>query len=349
MYRDGTHFSTPSGDWSIVDSCSGIRYVFACAAVSSLFAWLEYRSLTRRTVFVAVALCVAVVANWVRAYAIVLLAHLTSNRIAVGADHLIYGAVFLAVVLTLTMLAGRAWREAPARADDAPRSDQGRSQAGYAWQSAVPAAALVFALVGAWPLGIEFTVKGATPALDPIAAIEPRGGWVRVDTPATSWRPQWHNPLQTTTQAFERDGHRVTVHLALFGRPTPESKLTSSSNRLIAVDDAPWTLVKRGESTLRHRGEDVLLATGVLAGPAERLAVCHWYWVDGARTTSAAVAAARQFLARLGRHSERSGWIALATPDDGQLDGLATLQSFLTDMLDSAEAVLDSAREPPRP
>ncbi len=38
VYREGNYFSIPSGDWSVIEACSGIRYVFACLTVSTLYA-----------------------------------------------------------------------------------------------------------------------------------------------------------------------------------------------------------------------------------------------------------------------------------------------------------------------
>ncbi|HRY88040.1 MAG TPA: exosortase A, partial [Rubrivivax sp.] len=94
VFREGQHFVIPSGQWSVIDECSGVRYVMASFMVGSLFAYLNYRSYTRRAVFMAVALVLPVVANWFRAYMIVMLAHLSGNRLAVGVDHILYGWVF---------------------------------------------------------------------------------------------------------------------------------------------------------------------------------------------------------------------------------------------------------------
>jgi exosortase/archaeosortase family protein len=84
VYREGNYFSIPSGDWSVVEACSGIRYVFACLTVATLYAWTVYRSTARRLLFVGGALAIAVVANWIRACAIVIVAHLSDNRLATG-------------------------------------------------------------------------------------------------------------------------------------------------------------------------------------------------------------------------------------------------------------------------
>ena len=99
VYREGLHFIIPSGSWSIVEACSGVRYLIASLMAGTLFAYFNYRSLRRRLLFVVVALLVPIVANWLRAYFIVLFGHLSDNKLAVAADHLIYGWVFFGVVI----------------------------------------------------------------------------------------------------------------------------------------------------------------------------------------------------------------------------------------------------------
>ena len=89
VYRDGLQFVIPSGTWSVVEACSGVRYLIASLMVGALFAYLNYRSMRRRWLFMLVALAVPIVANWLRAYMIVMIGHLSSNRLAVGVDHLI--------------------------------------------------------------------------------------------------------------------------------------------------------------------------------------------------------------------------------------------------------------------
>ena len=56
VYREGLWFVIPSGQWSVVDACSGVRYLIASFMVGSLFAYLNYRSLRRRAVFVLVSI-----------------------------------------------------------------------------------------------------------------------------------------------------------------------------------------------------------------------------------------------------------------------------------------------------
>ena len=52
VYREGTFFSIPSGDWSVVEGCSGLRYLIASITVGCLYAYLSYRSWWRRLAFI---------------------------------------------------------------------------------------------------------------------------------------------------------------------------------------------------------------------------------------------------------------------------------------------------------
>ena len=109
VFREGLQFVIPSGNWSVVEACSGVRYLIASLTVGTLFAYLNYQSTSRRVVFIAVSLVVPIVANWLRAYLIVLLGHLSGNKLAAGVDHLIYGWVFFGVVILLMFMIGSRW------------------------------------------------------------------------------------------------------------------------------------------------------------------------------------------------------------------------------------------------
>ena len=111
IFREGNSFLIPSGRWSVVEACSGLRYLIASVMVGVLFAYLSYRSAWRRALFILASIAVPIVANWLRAYMIVMLGHLSGNRIAVGVDHLIYGWIFFGLVMALLFLVGSRQRE----------------------------------------------------------------------------------------------------------------------------------------------------------------------------------------------------------------------------------------------
>src|SRR5204863_9938722 len=111
VYREANHFVIPSGAWSVVEACSGIRYVIASLVVGTIYAAVAYRSAGRRVLFVAASILVPVIANWLRAYMIVMTGHLSNNKLAVGVDHLVYGWIFFGVVMLLLFWVGSFWQQ----------------------------------------------------------------------------------------------------------------------------------------------------------------------------------------------------------------------------------------------
>ncbi|HRO60544.1 MAG TPA: exosortase A, partial [Burkholderiaceae bacterium] len=111
VHREGLFFTVPSGRWSVVEACSGLRYLIASLALGVLYAYLQFRTLKYRLIFIALAAIVPIIANWIRAYLIVMIGHLSDMRLAVGADHLVYGWVFFGIVMGLLFWVGSRMRE----------------------------------------------------------------------------------------------------------------------------------------------------------------------------------------------------------------------------------------------
>ncbi len=128
VWREGMTFQIPTGAWSVIEACSGLRYLIASLTVGALYAYIAYRSPLRRAAFVVASIVVPIIANWLRAYTIVMIGHLSNNKLAVGIDHIIYGWIFFGLVMLLLFWAGSLWREddevAPEEPDDANAGDR---------------------------------------------------------------------------------------------------------------------------------------------------------------------------------------------------------------------------------
>ena len=349
VYRDGLHFDIPSGKWSVVDSCSGIRYLFACVSVSALYSWTIYRGTARRLLFVGFAIVIAIVANWIRAYAIVMLGHLSNNRIATGADHLVYGGIFFAVIMVLVFTLGALWRE-----DAPPVTGRHGTEPAFAQRSpalvgqtrpAPQAAAMMatLALLLLWPVVSVMSAPGSGRPTLTIPEPAPRGGWHRLEQPVTSWRPVLRSPAAESSQSFAKADRVVGMHLAVYGRSTAESKLTTAMNRFVEPDgkDPNWKLAQLGQAQAAWAGAPLTVRTGVLVGNEGRLIAWQWYWVDGAVTSDPIRASALQLLSRLRGRSEVSAWITVYVRDIGDPAVVpAVLNEFLADMAASIDAAI---------
>jgi exosortase A len=321
IYREGNMFTIPSGRWSVVEACSGLRYLIASAMVGVLFAYLSYRSARRRALFIAASIIVPLVANWLRAYGIVMLGHLSGNRLAVGVDHLIYGWIFFGVVMLLLFMVGSRWREdlpdEPAReaAIAAPGVERWTPRM---WQAAAALAVIVGA--GGW-LDAAARSEGRPGDLQ-LARLAAVDGW----TPATEfsrWHPDLAGANGTLRQTFVRDGVPVGIDVSIYRDQTRQAKALSSLNQLVQPSNQTWLQTYSGHAELDGAGGAFAARSAVVAGSAERLAVRQWFWVDGQVTASPVVVTFHQVLAILRGRSDAVAWVVLYTPLDRGEDAAA--------------------------
>ncbi|OUS23385.1 exosortase A [Thalassotalea sp. 42_200_T64] len=106
VYRDGLYIQIPTGIFEVAVACSGIRYLIASIAVGTLFAHLTYTSLKKQLLFILFSAVLPIIANGIRAFGIVLIAHYSQMKYATGADHLVYGWVFFGFVILFMFYVG---------------------------------------------------------------------------------------------------------------------------------------------------------------------------------------------------------------------------------------------------
>jgi exosortase A len=351
VYREGTHFVIPSGRWSVVEACSGIRYLIASLMLGSLYAWLVYRSARKRLLFIVAAIVVPLVANWVRAYGIVMLGHLSNNRIATGVDHLIYGWLFFGALMLALFWVGARFR------DDAPATDASLRPSPDDRRGAPRAALLlhgllVVAAVGTWPIvaaSIERRFDARPVAELRVPAVN---GWqpVAATLPA-DWQPDLAGATRTQVLSYARDGRTVSVFVAIYRNQKQGAELVTSTNQLAYQDNERWRLGERGMRTLADGNGEFSARAALIRGQGRTaIAAAQWYWLGSARTASDTRAKFDLALDRLLMRGDTSAWIAVVTPArDGLRDGWPVIEAFVRDMgapLQRALAAMASDGEP---
>jgi len=206
VFREGAQFVIPSGSWSVVEACSGVRYLIASFMVGTLFAYLNFQSLRRRLAFITVSLLLPVLANWVRAYLIVMLGHLSGNRLAVGVDHILYGWIFFGVVVGLMFMVGARWAE-PAPPPLPTPASAGAAPARASWSVGAAIVLLMAGTQAAYRFGLDVD-ENAVPELAFPAA---PAGWVAESEPLSDWQPAFHNARRVGVAAYSAGPARVGV------------------------------------------------------------------------------------------------------------------------------------------
>jgi exosortase A len=358
VYREGMQFVIPSGHWSVVEACSGVRYLIASFMVGTLFAYLNYRSVHRRLLFVGVSILVPIVANWLRAYMIVMLGHLSDNRIATGVDHLVYGWVFFGIVILLMFVVGSRWAES-VDPPSAPAAATAKAAAAVPPQKPLLVAALLagWALAATWPQFVALTVEDAESERPPQLVLPDAlaGGWQVSGQAPTDWAPGVLNPSSAVNRSYARDGRWVGLYVGYYRQQGPDRKLVSSLNTLTGPSkDTRWSQVSTGSRVLSHNDGSTSLRTAHLRasdvaghGTPERLLVWQLYWVNGRLTASDSRAKIEGALSRLLGRGDDGAVLLFYTPYvEGDVDTAeSTLQAFVGRQLEPLQALLHTTRD----
>ncbi|MDP1684462.1 exosortase A [Hydrogenophaga sp.] len=361
VYREGLQFIIPSGSWSVVEACSGIRYMIASVTVGCLFAYLSYTRLTKRFIFVGVSILVPLVANWLRAYMIVMIGHLSGNELATGVDHLIYGWVFFGVVILIMLFVGARWADAPEPPAGPVSSSVPANAPALGRQAAI--AALVSLFIVASPHVLErLLALGTQTAPVALGAPAVQAPWQPAAQPPSDWVPAFQFPSATSHIGYSGpQGEAVGLQLSYYRQQDYERKLVSSQNMLVVHDDKQWAQVSGGNATTQLAGQPLTVAAatlrnqiGGLASSSQRLQVWRFYWVNNRFTASDALAKIQGALSRITGQGDDGAIVVIYTPLDPQrteadarVAATAVLQSFLQSQGSAIEAALKTTRGAP--
>lgn len=344
VLRDGNSFSIPSGNWSVVTACSGVRYLIASFTLGCIYAYLTYRSTLRRVLFMLASVIVPIVANGVRAYGIVMIGHLSSMRYAVGVDHLIYGWLFFGLVMLILFWVGGFWREdeapLPATASAATSGGPGATPA-----QLIVAAAMVLLVAGFGRGYGEYLDRAIAAPAAVTLEVPALDGWREAPAAFTAWRPEFHQPAGETFRSYAQGERQAGLYIAYYRHQHQGSELINYLNVLAAPGGEIWQ--RLGESTrpMPIAGAAFTVRQSRLKGGEQRLLAWHWYWIGGRVTASPYVAKLYQAWDRLLLRGDDSAVAVLFTPLGARQEtSVATLGEFARGALPQIERTLNATR-----
>jgi exosortase A len=347
VFREGAHFQIPTGRWVVVDACSGIRYLIASMMVGCLYAYLTYRSLRRRLLFIGFSILVPIVANWLRAYMIVMIGHLSGNKLAVGVDHIIYGWIFFGVVMAFMLLVGSRWRE---DLGERPASTpSAASSLGVGWRPDARFVGMVVAvlvLVSIWKPVDAMLESSNGVGRGALAAIDGANGWTEDHGLISSWQPEFRDPTFLRHQTFLKDGRRVGLYVGYYRHQSQGSELIGWHNEMVTPENKRWIKAGGGERVVALGGDALRVRTAELVGDGMRVQAFQWYWIGGRITSSDHIAKLYTTLDRLTGRGDDAAVVVVYTPmtDSRDTQAAATLTGFVSDVAPRIEARLGATR-----
>ncbi|MGI4848399.1 MAG: exosortase A [Janthinobacterium lividum] len=348
VLREGSNFSLPTGNWSVVEACSGLRYLIASITLGLLYAYLTYRSNLRRLVFFIMAIIVPIVANWLRAYMIVMIGHLSGMELATGVDHIIYGWLFFGVVMFLMFWIGSYWREDGSADEVTPFAvARGANPAMPVSNiSFIGAALLAFLCMAVWPLYERYLDRIAGHA--PAAVVSGfKAAWAPAPAPAfTDWKPAFFTPNASLQQTYQEQGRKVGLVLLYYRNPPLGRGLISSSNMIAMREHAAWRTTGSAGRTETVGARTLQLRETRVRGNSGALLVWDWYWIDGRYTANNYLGKLWQAKERLLMHGDDGASIQVYAPVDENPEVARTaMRAFLAANLDQVDATLAANRQ----
>ncbi len=90
-FVEGNFVTIPAGVFEIADGCSGLRYLIVSLAISSLFNFLYIKDTRKALMFFAAAILGALITNWIRITALILIGEYTNMESDLMEDHNTFG------------------------------------------------------------------------------------------------------------------------------------------------------------------------------------------------------------------------------------------------------------------
>lgn len=339
VYQEGLHFVLPNGNWSVVEACSGVRYLIASFMVGTLFAYLTYSNLRKRAIFCAFAIALPIVANWLRAYIIVMIGYLSGNRLAVGVDHLIYGWVFFGIVILAMFWIGSRWRDM----EHALRMTDGWTVP--PWSATRLHVLVALGAICAVALLAEHKLAPHDgPFVTELVLPEPAPGWQRSGDLPSGYQPSSSGARAAGHAVYGTASGPVGLWLDLYANQVEGRELVSWNNRAQPQgpgDGKDWTLLEQGTRALSF-GRVFFKR---FAGPRGNVDVFHWYQLGERIVASDLEAKLRLAAMRLGGGHDAGVHVVLATPSDLRDGGTERVERFIADHDGALRSALREALE----
>ncbi|NBC32096.1 MAG: exosortase A [Alphaproteobacteria bacterium] len=346
VFREGIFLHLPGGSFEVAEACAGLRFMIATIVLGVLFAYMFFRDWGRRLLFVGLSLLVPIIANGFRALMIVLIAYWTDHTVAVGVDHILFGWVFLSIVLVLLLGLGLMLRpRLPAdpdpdpgsedeTADAPPRSNGGGrpAPARAALFGATMAAVLVSAIGPAFAAWRSYDAPAGPEAA--LRLPDRLAGWQRIPGPPDDWQPHFHGAHAADLARYTGEGGGpVDIFVAWYAHQRQGAELVNHHNRLVPVPaegaggDGPWSRIeaRRLDLGTSSSGLRTVEAVEVRRWSGERRLVVPLYWVDGDLTQSGVTAKLLQLRAVLSGGHDAAAGVVLSIPlaDNEPVDAAA--------------------------
>jgi exosortase A len=331
---EGIYISTPTALFRVAEACSGVKFLVAMVALGALVANLCFKSWPRRIAFMAACVVIPIIANGVRAFGTIYIAHHGNTDFAASFDHVFYGWIFFGVVIALVMAAGWPFFD---KAADAVTVDAAQLQSPVRFalptRLALPAAIALAAL----PFGWSVLATSAASPVPAQIALPDVPGWQRVDyQPLRPWKPSFAGASHELLGRYRNAaGQEADLYIAVYDRQSDGRELIGFGQGAVGRE-SDWSWI--AGCTAPPQG-----ACERISADAKALReVVSFYRVGGVTSGSARAIKLATMQARLLRGNQQAVAILVSAERMGKVEPRPAIDAF-TKALGNIDNLADRA------
>ncbi|WP_417621669.1 exosortase A [Parasphingorhabdus sp.] len=327
-FIDGVFISTPTGYFEVAIACSGIKFLIAMIAYGVLVSNLCFKSWNRRILFMIAAVIVPVLANGVRAFGTIYIAHHTSIDFAIGFDHIFYGWFFFALVLILLMAMG--WPFFDRKIEDPMIDGTALSRNQTPAENPQKPTKILLAMAAIILTPVLWTSALAaqgSPIPDKIS-LPQVAGWERVAyQPLHAWKPRFDGASHQLLGRYRNrlTGMQADLAIAVYDRQQEGREIVGYGQGAL-VPDTRWSW---NRNLAAPRGGNAVEL--VAPGPVTR-DVVSFYRIGNKLTGSASAVKLETLKSRLLGGDQQAVAILVSSETNGEETPRIAIDAFLADL-----------------
>ncbi len=323
---DGIYIATPTALFRVAEACSGVKFLVAMVALGALVANLCFNSWPRRMAFMVACIVIPVVANGLRAFGTIYIAHHGNVDFAASFDHVVYGWVFFGIVIALVLAAGWPFfdRAADAQAIDADRLEKATGT------TLKPAIALgTMAAILLFPFGWSAYIANRASPVPTEIVLPEVAGWTLVDyRPIHPWTPQFDKANDLALGRYRNSsGQEVDLAIAVYDRQSDGRELVGFGQGA-AGGRSDWSWIEGCDAPVNSRCERIATKQ------QHHREVISYYRVNGTTSGSASEVKLETLKAKLLGRNQQAVAILVSAEQKSRENPRPAIDSFLKSIRD---------------
>lgn len=274
VFREGLFLTTPIGHFEVAEACSGLRFLVASFVIGTLYAYLTYKSLFRRGLFLLLLIVASILANGLRAALLIWLAEISNYKLGFGEDHYLYGWIVFGLTMFMMFWLGGFFADSSREQPKLSNTETGFQTASVHYLSPGIALVILIILFGTNKV-LQQQLYGVAVPASPLTIATPPGFSPTSANTLNSTFNDGINRLSAVT------ADNVEVLYARYAAKQTQGELVNWNN--VLFNPKTWIVLTDTEQQTAQGPVRRLLVAN-MAGQQRQ--VVSWYEVDGRRLTS---------------------------------------------------------------